>query len=86
MSFYCTAIDEQLAHPDDAPTIGLVFCQTKNKLVAEYALKGLRQPLGVSAYSLTQDLPSSLKSSLPSIEELEFEFEKRKLLSEPQKN
>lgn len=74
MNFYCSVVDEQLRHQADNPTIGLILCQQPNRLVAEYALRGMQQPIGVSGFELTRALPDELKSSLPSIEELEREL------------
>ena len=74
INFYCSAIDDQLKHPTDAPTIGLILCKGKDKLFAEYALRDIHKPIGISQYELTQMLPENLKTSLPSIEEIENEF------------
>ena len=74
MNFYCSVVDDQLKHPTDKPTIGLILCQTKDRVLAEYALRGMQQPIGVSDYELTRALPEGLKTSLPSIEELENEL------------
>lgn len=74
MNFYCSAVDDQLKHATDAPTIGLILCQTKDRVLAEYALRDIAKPIGVSAYELEQALPETLASSLPSIEEIEAEF------------
>lgn len=74
LGFYVTAVNEQLKQPSDAETIGLLICKEKNKVVAEYALKGTAQPLGVSEYKLSRLLPDSVKSSLPTIEEIESEL------------
>jgi len=74
MNFYCNVVDDRLRHADDQPTIGLILCQDKNKVVAEYALKGMNKSIGVSEYELTRSLPAKLKSSLPSIAEIEAEF------------
>lgn len=67
-------VDENLRHLSDQPTIGLILCQTKDRVLAEYALRGIQKPIGVSDYELTRALPEDLKSSLPSIEELEAEL------------
>lgn len=75
MNFYCNVVDDRLRHADDQPTIGLILCQDKNKVIAEYALKGMSKAIGVSEYELTRSLPDKLKSSLPSIAEIEAEFE-----------
>jgi predicted nuclease of restriction endonuclease-like (RecB) superfamily len=74
MNFYCSAVDDILKHETDKPTIGLILCKGKNKIFAEYALRDLNKPIGVSEYELTQLLPDNLKSSLPSIEDIEKEF------------
>jgi hypothetical protein len=74
MNFYCSAVDDQLKHATDAPTIGLILCQTKDRVLSEYALRDIAKPIGVSAYELEQALPETLASSLPSIEEIEAEF------------
>ena len=74
MNFYCNVVDDRLRHPTDQPTIGLILCQDQNRLVAEYALKGVTKAIGVSEYRLTRALPAKLKSSLPSIEEIEAEL------------
>jgi predicted nuclease of restriction endonuclease-like (RecB) superfamily len=74
MNFYCSVVDDNLKHPTDQPTIGLILCQTKDRILAEYALRGIQQPIGVSDYELTRALPDNLKTSLPSIEELEIEL------------
>ena len=74
MNFYCSVVDENLRHSTDQPTIGLILCQTKDRIVAEYALRGITKPIGISDYELTKALPDNLKSILPSIEELETEL------------
>ena len=71
LGFYVTAVNEQLRHPTDNETIGLLICKTKDKVVAEYALKTAAQPLGISEYQLSRLLPDEIKSSLPTIEEIE---------------
>ncbi len=75
LGFYLTAVDTQVKHPDDAPTIGLLLCKSKNKVVAEYALRNNAQPLGVAEYQLVESLPAELQTSLPSIEQIERELE-----------
>ncbi|HSX52646.1 MAG TPA: PDDEXK nuclease domain-containing protein [Cellvibrio sp.] len=74
LNFYLTAVDKQLKTEHDNPSIGLLLCKEKDKLVAEYALTDVNKPIGISEYQLTQALPDNLKSSLPSIEEIEAEF------------
>ena len=76
MSFYLTAVDEQLKAEADNPTIGLILCQGKgNKIVAEYTLRDIRKPLGVASYELTKSLPEALKDKLPAIADLEAELQ-----------
>ena len=74
MNFYLSALDETLRGEHDQPSIGVILCRAKNRIIVEYALRDLSKPIGVSAYQLTQALPESLKGSLPSIEELETEL------------
>jgi predicted nuclease of restriction endonuclease-like (RecB) superfamily len=76
LNLYLSAVDDLLRHPDDQPTIGLLLCRKKNKLVAEYALRGLDQSIAVAAWQtqLTDSLPAELRSSLPSIAEIEAEL------------
>ncbi len=74
MNFYLSAVDDRLRHEDDNPTIGIVLCKSKNRVVAEYALRETRRPIGVSAYRLTKALPEKLKRILPAIREIEAEF------------
>lgn len=74
MNFYCSVVDDQLRNEHDAPTIGLILCQTKDKIIAEYALRDIEKPMGVADYELTRALPAQLASSLPSIEAIEAEL------------
>ena len=69
-----SAVDAQIKAQDDKPTIGLLLCKTKNRLVAEYALSGIEKPIGVADYQLVRALPEPLDTCLPSIEELESEL------------
>jgi predicted nuclease of restriction endonuclease-like (RecB) superfamily len=71
MNFYVNALDDLLKTEQDNKTIGLILCKDKNKVKAEYALRGISTPIGISAFKLTEVLPDELKSSLPSIEDLE---------------
>ncbi|TGE15970.1 PDDEXK nuclease domain-containing protein [Hymenobacter elongatus] len=71
MNFYLAAADDLLRHPTDQPTIGLVLCKSQNRVVAEYALRGLSQPIGVAEWQLTRALPAELRRSLPTSEELD---------------
>jgi len=79
LNFYNKAVDELLRNKSDQSTIGILLCKRKDELVAEYALSDIHKPIGVSEYQLTQSLPDNLKTSLPSIEEIEREFEANKL-------
>jgi hypothetical protein len=74
MSFYLSAADDLLRHPGDGPSIGLILCKTKDQVVVEYTLRDTSKPIGVAEYRLTQALPAELKSSLPTVEELEAEL------------
>jgi predicted nuclease of restriction endonuclease-like (RecB) superfamily len=74
LDFYLTAVDTQIKHPQDGPTIGLLLCTSKNKVVAEYALRNKTQPIGVAEYQLVESLPPELQTSLPSIEQIEREL------------
>ena len=74
LSFYLTAVNAQIKHPQDAPTIGLLLCKSKNKVVAEYALRDNTRPIGVAEYQLVESLPPELQTSLPSIEQIEREL------------
>lgn len=71
LNFYCSAVDDQLCREGDFQTIGLLLCQGKKRITAEYSLRGMTQPIGISDYKLGNILPSELKSTLPSIEEIE---------------
>ncbi len=75
INFYCNVVDDQLRHETDQPTIGLILCQQPNRVLAEYALRGVDKPIGVSSYELTRALPGNLESSLPSIEQIERELQ-----------
>ncbi|NJA08104.1 DUF1016 domain-containing protein [Methylococcaceae bacterium WWC4] len=74
LSFYLTAVDAQLKSEHDGPTIGLLLCKTKNRVVAEYALRDTNKPIGVAEYQLVEALPAELQTSLPSIEQIEREL------------
>ena len=71
LNFYCSAIDDTLCREGDNKTIGLLLCKTKDRIKAEYALRDIQKPIGVSDYELGQTLPKDFRSSLPSIEEIE---------------
>lgn len=71
VNFYCSVVDDCLKQEGDNPTIGLILCQTKDRVVAEYTLKGTQKPIGISEYELTRFLPDDLQSLLPSIASIE---------------
>ena len=71
LNFYCSAVDDQLCREGDNKTIGLLLCRTKDRIKAEYALRDIAKPIGVSDYELGQALPKDLRSSLPAIEDIE---------------
>lgn len=75
MNFYLSSVDDLLRHTDDQPSIGLILCKTKNQIVAEYALRDMNKPIGVSGYQITESLPDDLRPSLPTVEELEAGLE-----------
>jgi predicted nuclease of restriction endonuclease-like (RecB) superfamily len=76
LGFYLTAVDRQVKSEQDNPSIGLLLCKSKNKVVAEYALGDKSQPMGIAEYKLMDSLPEPLQTSLPTIEEIEKELEK----------
>jgi predicted nuclease of restriction endonuclease-like (RecB) superfamily len=75
MNFYCSVVDDLLRHETDGQTIGLILCQQPDRVLAEYALRDMTKPIGVSGFELTRALPQALQSSLPSIEDIEKELE-----------
>ena len=74
LNFYLKAIDSQLRTDCDQPTIGILICKKKDKIVAEYALSDISKPIGVSEYRLTESIPDTFKGSLPTIEQIEAEL------------
>ncbi|MBX9742184.1 MAG: PDDEXK nuclease domain-containing protein [Chthoniobacterales bacterium] len=74
LNFYLAAVDTELKHPQDHPTIGLLLCKKHNRIVAEYSLRNISSPIGISEYLLTEVLPKELETSLPSIEQIEIEL------------
>lgn len=74
MNFYVSAVNAVLKHPDDQPTIGIVLCKSKNRTVAELALQGMTQPIGVSTHKIGTPIPDQLKGILPTVEQLELEL------------
>jgi len=76
LNLYLSAADDLLRHPGDQPTIGLLLCREKNRLVVEYAMRDLKKPIGVAGWEtkLVERLPKALAGSLPTVEEIEAEL------------
>ncbi len=74
LNFYINVVDDKLRGENDNKTIGLLLCKGKDEVVAQYALTGYDQPIGISDYQLSKAIPENLKSALPSIEEVEEEL------------
>lgn len=80
MNFYLSAVDAQMRHPDDQPSIGLLLCKSKEHLVVEYALRDVSKPIGVAEWEtrLVESLPDELKGILPTVQQIEEELGARK--------
>ena len=74
LNFYCNIVNDRLKQPSDNPTIGLILCQERSRLLAEYSFAGIDKPIGISTYELTRALPKDMKSALPTVEEIEAEL------------
>ena len=75
MNFYLSAVDDLLRHPTDQPSIGLILCKEKNRVIVEYSLRDTSKPMGVASYELRRGaLPEGLRDSLPSVERIEAEL------------
>jgi len=76
INVYLSAVDDLLRHADDKPTIGLLLCRSKDRIVVEYALRDLKKPIGVAGWEtkIVEKLPEDLKGSLPTVQELEAEL------------
>ena len=70
LNFYLSAVDAELKKAEDNPSIGLLLCKSKNNIIAEYALKDMSKPIGVSEYKVTRTLPKELEEALPSEEDI----------------
>jgi predicted nuclease of restriction endonuclease-like (RecB) superfamily len=75
LSFYLSAVDDHFKTEHDAPSIGLLLCKSRNKIIAEYALRDNSKPIGIAEYQLAQALPPDLEDKLPSIERIEQELQ-----------
>ncbi len=80
MNFYLSAVDDLYRHSDDKPSIGLILCKTKNRIIAEYALRNTAAPMSISEFRHLETLPEQLKGTLPTIEEIEAELGKTEVL------
>ena len=74
MNFYLSAIDSQLKKTEYNQTIGILLCKKNDKIEAEYSLRDINKPIGISDYKLTSAIPDNLTTKLPTIEELEIEL------------
>jgi len=76
MNFYLSAVDDQMRHLDDHPSIGLLLCKEKDRLTVEYALRDVKKPIGVAEWRtrLVESLPKQLQGKLPTIEQIEREL------------
>ncbi|MFO0648511.1 MAG: PDDEXK nuclease domain-containing protein [Polyangiales bacterium] len=76
MNFYLSAVDAQMRHPSDAPSIGLILCRGRDRMVLEYALRDVQKPIGVAEWEtrLVASLPQEFVGALPSVEQLEAEL------------
>jgi predicted nuclease of restriction endonuclease-like (RecB) superfamily len=74
LNFYCNVVNDRLKHHTDAPTIGLILCQSQDAFQAEYSFAGIDKPIGIATYELTRALPASVQSALPTVEEIEAEL------------
>ncbi|MGI6393564.1 MAG: PDDEXK nuclease domain-containing protein [bacterium] len=77
LNFYLSAVDSYVKGSDDNPTIGILLCRDKNNIEAEFALRDIGKPMGVSEFEISEQLPENLKSSLPTVEEIETELQKQ---------
>jgi hypothetical protein len=74
MNFYLAVVDDLFRHSDDKPSIGLILCKTKNRIIAEYALRNIATPMGASEFKHLEKFPERLVGTLPTIEEIEAEL------------
>ena len=76
LNFYLSAVDGILKKDTDNPSIGLLLCKSKNDLVAEYSLRDMSKPIGISEYKITSNLPEELEKQLPSVEDIQKRIKK----------
>ena len=82
MSFYLSAVDDLMKHPDDQASIGLILCKEKDRIVVEYSLRNTSRPVGVAEYRLLRKLPKNLQKELPSAKVISEELTRRKDVSD----
>ena len=70
MNFYLSVVDDRLRHPTDAPSIGMILCKDRDRVIVEYALRDMTKPIGVAAHQLLETLPDQLLGSFPSADAL----------------
>ena len=78
MNFYLSALDDLVKAPEDNPSVGLILCRDENRTIAEYALRDMSKPIGVSEYHLGTDLPSDLKDAFPAVEDIRSRIDMKK--------
>lgn len=78
MNFYLSALDDLVKAPEDNPSVGLILCRDENRTIAEYALRDMSKPIGVSEYHLYTDLPLDLKNALPAVEDIRSRIDMKK--------
>lgn len=83
LNFYLSAVDTQLKNKADNPSIGIILCKHKNKIEAEYSLRDIQKPIGISEYILTQTLPEDIKTQMPTVEQLENQLKPLKINMKP---
>lgn len=79
LNFYLSAVDSLIKDTSDSPTIGILLCKDKNNIEAEFALRDMNKPMGISEIKLVKSLPDDLKASLPTVEELEAELKQEEI-------
>ncbi len=77
LNFYLSAVDDMLRHESDNPSIGILLCKERDRLTAEYALRDINKPIGVSEYRLSDFVPQELTGTLPSAEDIEKRIKDR---------
>lgn len=74
LNFYLSALDDLVKMKEDGPSIGLILCRDRNNIVAEYALRDLNKPIGITRYELAGTLPKELEANFPTLEEVQAEL------------